>query len=343
MHLYRLFLLPVSSIYGSIVALRNIMFDLKIIPIYQIPKKSICIGNLSVGGTGKTPLVIYLTNLLSKDKSITILSRGYGRSTKGFRKVDKLDDCSEIGDESMQYLNQFGDSVHIAVSEKRVEGVQIMEIIHPETDIYILDDAYQHRYVKAGFNILLTDYSKPFFNDLLLPAGNLREWRKGKNRADCILVTKCPKDLTTDEKKSFVSKMNLSHNHIFFSSLKYGEIVPVSELQIETPKQILLVTGIANPTPLINYLKLSYHVTPISFRDHYAFQRADINRIHRKFCTFAEGECIILTTEKDFMRLKKHAITWELAKYPWYVQPVSILIEDETAFNTLISNYVNTV
>lgn len=339
----RLFLFPFSLIYGLITFIRNKFYDLGFFPIYTIPKKSLCVGNLSVGGTGKTPLVAYLTHMLITHQSIAVLSRGYGRKTKGFRVIDEYDTVQTAGDEPMQYIEKFKNKIHVVVCEKRAIGIQKIYELFPKTTLVILDDAFQHRAVKAGFNIVLTDFSKPFFSDYMLPFGRLRESKKGKNRAACIIVTKCPDYISDKTKKAFKTKLAVTHDNVFFSSIIYNQLVPVTTKHIVNPKNILLVTGIANTEPLVRHLCKTYHVEHRVFRDHYAFTKDDIQAIHRKFNTFAGDDWIIVTTEKDLMRLKNTITTWNLDEYPWYYQPISIEIDNEEKFKTLITDYVNTI
>ena len=343
MLLLRLFLSPFSLIYGISTLIRNKLFDFNFFSVYTIPKKSICIGNLSVGGTGKTPFVIYLTQMLINEQAIALLSRGYGRKTKGFKLVNQNDSVQLVGDEPLQYATKFNNQIHVAVCEKRAVGIQKIYELFPKTTLIILDDAFQHRAVRAGFNVLLTDFSKPFYEDSILPAGRLRESKKGKNRADCIIISKCPEHISDQTKAAFRTKIAVAHENIFFSTIVYDELIPVTSTHISNPKRVLLVTGIANPKPLLNHLTKKYIVEHISYRDHYAFTKEDIQTIHRKFNTFVEDDWIIITTEKDIMRLKNNISTWNLVDYPWYYQPISMQIDNEEKFKTLIAEYVRTI
>lgn len=339
----RLFLFPFSLLYGLGISIRNKLFDLGFFSVYIIPKKSICIGNLSVGGTGKTPMAIYLTQMLINEQSIALLSRGYGRKTKGFKAVNNNETAQTVGDEPMQYIEKFNNQIRVAVCEKRAIGIQKIYELFPKTTLIILDDAFQHRAVKAGFNILLTDFTKPFYEDSLLPAGRLRESKKGKNRADCIIVSKCPEHISDQTKADFITKIAVAHENIFFSTIVYDQLIPIASKNISNPKNILLITGIANTEPLIKHLSKTYNVEHIAFRDHYRFTKEDIQTIHRKFNTFVEDNWIIVTTEKDLMRLKNNISTWNLVDYPWYYQPISIQFDNEEKFKTLIKDYVNTI
>ena len=342
MNLIRFLLFPFSFIYLGITSTRNLLYKLGIFKTFVIPKKSICVGNLSVGGTGKTPHVSYLAEWLSNSFETAILSRGYGRKTTGFLWVKPISKASEVGDEPLYYSNRFKEKVHIAVCEKRAEGVRKIQETFPKNELIILDDAFQHRAVKAGLNILITDFSKPFSDDHLMPVGTLRESKSGRNRADIIIVSKTPNDCTEATKNQIVEKLNFNPNSVFFSRIKYAEIQPFGK-QIHSFTKVLLVTGIANPKPLLEHLAAKYEVEQLTFGDHHAFSKADIQRIHQKFDTFANEETIILTTEKDYMRLKDFSSDWNLQNYPWYFQPIAIEIENEEKFKNLINQYVNTI
>lgn len=342
MNLIRFLLFPFSFIYLGITSTRNLLYKLGIFKTSIIPKKSICVGNLSVGGTGKTPHVSYLADFLSQTVETAILSRGYGRKTTGFIWVKPISKASEVGDEPLFYANRFQEKVPVAVCEKRAIGIQQIQTLFPKNELLILDDAFQHRAVKAGLNILITDFSKPFYDDYLMPVGSLRESRAGKNRADIIIVSKTPNDCTESAKNQIVQSLNFNSELIFFSHISYAAMIPFGK-KIDTIKKVILVTGIANPKPLLKHISKYYEVEVIKFGDHHAFSKVDIQRIHQKFDTFAHEETIILTTEKDYMRLKDFSSDWNLQNYPWYFQPITIEIENEEKFKNLINQYVNTI
>ena len=342
MNLIRFLLFPFSFIYLGITSTRNLLYKLGIFKTSIIPKKSICVGNLSVGGTGKTPHVSYLADFLSQSVETAILSRGYGRKTTGFLWVKPNSKASDVGDEPMFYVNRFKEKVHVAVCEKRAIGIQQIQTLFPKNELIILDDAFQHRAVKAGLNILITDFSKPFYDDYLMPVGSLRESRAGKNRADIIIVSKTPNDCTETTKNQIVKSLNFKPEFVFFSHISYAEMIPFGK-KIDTIKKVILVTGIANPKPLLKHISKYYEVEVIKFGDHHAFSKVDIQRIHQKFDTFAHEETIILTTEKDYMRLKDFSSDWNLQNYPWYFQPITVKIDNEEKFKNLINQYVNTI
>lgn len=342
MRIIRILLWPISLIYGIITFLRNKCYDIGIFQVYEIPEKSICVGNLSTGGTGKTPHVAYLAQLLNDSIQTSILSRGYGRITKGFILVNDKHTSSEVGDEPLFYQASFNSKLHVAVCEKRKIGIQQILSLFPQNELIILDDAFQHRAVKAGFNILLTDFNNPFSKDHMLPTGNLREWKSGRNRADCVIVTKCTHVLSKQEKSKWAADLKVDFQKLFFSSVNYDLIVPFGK-EIESPKSILLITGIANPSPLIEYLIDKYKIEHLQFADHHAFNAQDIQEIHQKFDTFVAENKIILTTEKDYMRLKDLIPPNELIKYPWFYLPIAVKMDEEEKFNELINQYVRKV
>jgi tetraacyldisaccharide 4'-kinase len=329
---------PLSLIWFGITEIRNHFFDRGFISSYKIPKKSICIGNLSVGGTGKTPMTSYLAELFYSEKRVQILSRGYGRKSKGFMLVSNSETAENVGDEPLYYKLKFKDKIQVAVCENRKAGIEKIGI--ENFDLLLLDDAYQHRHVKAGFTILLTSYSSLFVNDFLLPSGNLRESRKNAKRADCIVISKCPIDLSNDAKKTIENKLSQFKKPIFFSYIKYQELICFGK-PLNSIEKVILVSGIANPKPLVDYLQKSFKVELVPFNDHHQFSKSEIEEIHRKIDTFADDKTAILTTEKDFARLHDKINVWKLHDYPWHYIPIEMEIENE--FKSLINNYVRAI
>lgn len=338
---WRILLFPFGFLYGIITAVRNLLFDFGIKKTYKIPVKSICVGNLSVGGTGKTPHVAYLAALLQTRFEVQILSRGYGRSTKGFIMLDENADSEMVGDEPLLYFRNFP-SVTVAVCESRKTGIQnLLKLKEP--DVVLLDDAFQHRPVKAGLNILLTDFKTPYYKDLMLPAGDLREWKCGKKRADIVIVTKCPENISNTVKQKMIQRLQFKPSSIYFSKIKYGSLLPFENGASENFQNILLVTGIANPLPLEIQLRQKYNVELIKFPDHHAFTLEDIGKIHKKFDTFATENKVIVTTEKDFVRLMHPELKNSVLQRPWFYQEITIEIDRETEFKKEITDYVETV
>ena len=342
MQFLRYLLWPFSLVYGCISFIRNWCYDIGIFNVYTIPNKSICVGNLSTGGTGKTPHVAFIANHFQDQVETSILSRGYGRDTKGFILLSDKSIANEVGDEPLFYQTIFNNTVHVAVCEKRKVGIEKLIHLFPSNELILLDDAFQHRAVKAGMNILLTDFNTLYSNDFMLPTGNLREWKMGHKRADLLIVTKCSEKLTDDEKKSITAQLKFPDDKVYFSRIKYAELKSFSK-EKTSPKKVLLVTGIANPAPLLLHLKMNFEVEHINFNDHHTFSLKDIEEIHRKFDTFADNNSIIVTTEKDYMRLKDVATVWKINEYPWYYQPISVELDREEEFKTIINQYVNTI
>ena len=342
MNLFRYFLFTFSFLYYIITLIRNLFFDWGIITSQKLQEPSICIGNLSVGGSGKTPMTIYLTNLLKNDFQIQILSRGYGRKTSGYNEVTVDSTSDEVGDEPLLYKKRFKSEITVAVAEKRSLGANELLKIQTKNSILLLDDAFQHRSVNAGFSILLTPFQQIFSSDFLLPVGNLREARCGAKRADCIVVTKCPKSIEAAHKNRIIECMQKYSKPIFFSSIEYGELISfgAKRTSFET---VLLVCGIAQPETLIIELRKKYKVKVLLFADHHNFDSSDIKEIHQKFNTFVGDGVAILTTEKDYVRLQTKLTADELETYPWYYLPIELKIENEDEFNFLIKKYVTAI
>jgi len=329
-------------LYYIITIIRNLFFDWGIITSQKLQEPSICIGNLSVGGSGKTPMTIYLSNLLKNDFQVQILSRGYGRKTSGYKEVT-LDSTSEdVGDEPLLYKKRFKSELTVAVAEKRSLGANELLKIQIKNSILLLDDAFQHRSVNAGFSILLTPFQQIFSSDFLLPVGNLREARCGAKRADCIVITKCPESIEAAHKNRIIECMQKYSKSIFFSAIEYGELISfgAKRTSFET---VLLVCGIAQPETLIIELRKKYKVEVLLFADHHNFDSSDIKGIHQKFNTFVGEGAAILTTEKDYVRLQTKLTADELETYPWYYLPIELKIENEDEFNFLIKKYVTAI
>lgn len=339
----RWLLLPFSLIYGCIVFLRNKCYDWGIFRTVHIPFKSICVGNLSVGGTGKTPHVDYLIkHFLETNTAIAVLSRGYGRKSKGVLIANETSTSKDIGDEPLQYKQRYADQIDVVVAEKRILGLRAIQEKIPQTALLILDDAFQHRAIQAGFSILITPYNDLFSNDFMLPTGNLREWKSGKKRADLIVVSKCPAGISPEIKSKILLDLQFPSKRVFFSSLEYTDLVafaPAEKFRIE---HVLIVTGIGNPTPLVEFWKSKCSVDHLAFPDHHNFTASDIEAIHEKFGTFATENKIILTTEKDYMRLQQFDEVF-LQKYRWHYQPITVTLENQNTFNSLLDDYFRQV
>ncbi len=337
----RWYLYPFSLGYHWVTAVRNMMYNLGIFKSTKFSTPIINVGNLSVGGSGKSPMVMYLADFLSKHYRTGVLSRGYGRITKGYGVTNYDSNYKTVGDEAMQLFERFKNRFVIGVSEERVPGAKKI-IEDMDLNVLILDDAFQHRAIKAGFNILMTDYNDPYFKDFLLPAGDLRESRAGAKRAQAIMVSKCPDDLTEEKKQYYISRIKPQHNQkVFFSSIGYDENVYSKDKALPDNNlnyyDILLITGIANPKPLLNHLsKFSQRVKHLKFKDHHNFTDADIKKIVEEYKKLGEYK-LILTTEKDYVRLKTFDYLRDLVNY-W---PINVNIDRKEEFNQMILNYVN--
>ena len=303
-------------------------------------------GNLATGGTGKTPMTEYLIRLLKNDFKTATLSRGYKRKTVGFAIADEKTTALEIGDEPMQFHQKFPD-VTVAVGEERI--VAIPQLLHQkkDTEVIILDDAFQHRQVKAGLNIILTDYSNLYTRDFILPAGDLRDVRSSSKRADIIIVTKCKADLSEAEKKKIIEEIDpLPNQTIYFTTIVYGKpynLFTKEIIDIEHDYGILLVCGIANPRPLKDHLtKHADSYDMLRFADHHIFHSNDLQEIKSHFKKIKAEKKVVLTTEKDAVRLEK--FEQQLKDFPIYVVPIEhqFLFNDASAFNSSITGFINT-
>jgi tetraacyldisaccharide 4'-kinase len=338
---FRILFLPFAIIYWFSIWLRNFFYDIKIFRSSSFGLPVICVGNLSVGGTGKSPMVEFLVEHLKNKFKVATLSRGYKRKTEGYALANENATALDIGDEPMLFHLKFPD-VPVAVGEERL--VAIPQLLHdkPGTQAIILDDAFQHRAIRAGLNILLTDCNNLFTRDFYLPAGDLRDLKSGYKRADIIVVTKCKADMIAAESDKIRKEINpLTNQQIFFSTIQYSNpyhITTHSEFQLNSKTEVLLVTGIANPQPLKNFLEEKSHAYyMMAYSDHYIFRIDDLKDIKKRFERIEIAKKIILTTEKDAIRLMKFKT--ELETMPVYVIPIRhhFLFGEEGKFiNTVI-------
>lgn len=345
---FRYLLLPFSLLYGAAVWLRNWLFDKNIFKSTSFNFPIICVGNLAVGGTGKTPMTEYLIRILKDQYTIAILSRGYKRKTRGFAIADSNTTALEIGDEPMQFHEKFPE-VTVAVGEERL--VAIPQILHekPSTQVIILDDAFQHRAVKAGLNILLTEYKNLYTRDFILPAGDLRDVRVSRKRAHIIVVTKCPANLTMAERDTIKKEINpLPEQTLYFTKIVYAKpyhlFTRLTTNTITAATNVLLICGIANPTPLKEYLTVQLHTYEmLRYPDHHIFDMDDLAEIKKQFEKLSSADKIILTTEKDAVRLQK--FEKELKEFPIYVIPIEhrFLFNEAEQFNRQVSDFIEAV
>ena len=331
----RLLLLPFALLYGAVVWVRNWLFDKGFLKSTSYDFPVICVGNLSVGGTGKSPMIEYLIRFLKDQHKVATLSRGYKRKTSGFVLADKDTTASDIGDEPLQFYHKFGDDIQVAVEAERTKGIEALRNLPNSPEVILLDDAFQHRQVTAGFHILLTPFDDLYIHDWMLPAGNLREPVSGAKRADVIIVTKCPNHVSTEVCEKIKKKLRpKAHQHVFFTTIAYATKIQSerSELLLSSLKEeaFVLVTGIANPKPLLTFLNdqaLAY--THLNYPDHHDFSESDIETLKEK----ARNQRIV-TTEKDFMRLQGRVRN--LFYLPIKVQ----FLADEEIFQEKIQTFV---
>ena len=350
--MWNFLLYPFSLLYGIIIYFRNRLFDLNILKSVEFDLPVISVGNITVGGTGKTPHIEYLISLLDGPFKVATLSRGYKRKTTGFKMADTSSTAMEVGDEPLQIKRKFPDVV-VSVCNSRVEGVRelISEKHGNSPDVVLLDDAYQHRSITPGLNILLIDFNRPINEDHLLPMGRLRESPRQMQRANIIIVTKCPDELTPIMERIIQKNVHLKpYQSIYFTTMVYEPVVPVfpvgSPIKLEEGAHswsILLVTGIASTIGINKQIeKYSSHIIKMEFGDHHHYTPEDIINIQAKFDTINTEKKIIVTTEKDAMRLKDMDEIPEGLKKAFYFLPIKIKFLDRqgTLFNQKISNYV---
>lgn len=350
MNFLRKISLPFALLYWLIIVLRNKLYDWQLFHSRSFKVPTISVGNINVGGTGKSPTVEYLIRLLKNDFKISTLSRGYGRKTSGFIEASALSSPEEIGDEPTQFKQKFNE-VNVVVDENRSRALEILE---HDYDAVILDDAFQHRKVKVGLQILLFDYNKVFNSDWMLPFGNLREPISGLNRADVILITKTPKIFSPMERRRVESHLPNPHNKpIVYSYLKYAELKPLHEKfpvkvlsDFDKKTQVVLITGIADATLLINYLeshklKIAKH---FNYADHYNYTINDIEKWKQEYASIAGENKVVITTEKDAMRLLHPKFENNINEVPIYYLPIESDIheKDKEWFDNKVKDYVRT-
>lgn len=320
---------PLSWLYGMVVWVRNMLYNEHILPSVTVDVPTICVGNLSVGGAGKTPHVEYLVRLLAPLYKVAVLSRGYKRKTRGFRMADAQASAATIGDEPMQIHCHFPD-IPVAVCTNRVRGIHQLRRMVPELQVVILDDAFQHRSLRCGFNMLLTPYHRLYVHDHMLPLGTLRDNVSQNLRANIIIVTKCPDTMLPIDKRIVDNALHLpSYQQLFFSRLTYPDI--------DLPGTPLIVTGIADPEPLLHHIQARWQQAQLlPFADHHAFSDKDVQRITEQAQRF---ECV-LTTEKDYQRMLLTDLPQQLGER-LIVLPISVMVDDQEQLNKQILRYVS--
>ena len=338
---------PLSWLYGMVVHIRHKLFDLKILRSEEFDIPVVCIGNLTVGGTGKTPVAELLIERFSEHYRVGVLSRGYRRRTKGFVLSTPASSARTIGDEPRQMKLKYP-SVPVAVCEKRAEGIRLLRKAHPEIELIILDDAFQHRYVEPWVNILLMDYNNPIYHDSFLPQGTLRDSRSQLYRANFVLVTKCPDDLNPLDMRIVINSLGLfPYQSLYFTRMRQGEITPlfadrvVGKVREGDP--VIAMSGIANPVPLLESLRKRFDVVAeLTFDDHHTYRLSDMRRLEALFAAYPDA--VVLTTEKDAVKLTNRKKVPEAVQQRLYYVPihVSFVADSESEFLRQLELYVRT-
>ena len=341
----RILLLPIAFLYHIVLSIRHKLYDWRVLKSWRFEYPVIGVGNLNLGGTGKTPTVEYLINILRPHYCVATLSRGYGRKTKGFQRADNQSTCEIIGDEPLQYFRKFPD-VQVGVDEDRIEGVEQLIFGKKTPEVILLDDAFQHRRIKAGLNILLTDYQHLYCDDFLFPTGTLRDIRSAAHRANLIVVSKSPKELDESEKRQIINKLKpKKHQKVFFSTLEYAPLQPLNEAAKSFSQKdidsVLAFCGIANPKPFVEELKKRYQAIDfLHFADHHTYTETNIKTILTRFENLGGEKKIIVTTEKEAARLTNSPYLCHFETAPLYALPVGVRFLEEKMFNEEILNYV---
>ncbi len=345
--LTRLLLAPFALLYGMGVSVRNFLYRTELLRSFRFDIPVICVGNLTIGGSGKTPHTEYLVRLLRGYIRVATLSRGYGRKTRGFRIVHESDTAANAGDEPMQFKRKFP-GIMVAVAEERTMAIPQMLMIDPDLQTVILDDGFQHRSLRSGWSILLTEYEFPFMSDYLVPSGRLREWASAYKRANTLIVSKCPPDLTVADRDVFLQKMQpYAYQNVYFSYYEYFNPYHIynlnQEIILDGTQDILLVCGIARPQYLDAYLRpLVRSLTMISFSDHHLFEKTDIGRIRKQFEEMDSDNKVIITTEKDTLRLDMHKAYLRQHDLPIYAIPIEVrfLFDDKEKFDHEVKDFL---
>ncbi len=344
--LIRFLLLPFSLLYGLGVSINNLLYRWEVLKPFRFSLPIISVGNLTVGGSGKTPHTEYLIRLLSPHITVATMSRGYGRKTKGFLIARENHSAYEIGDEPLQYLRKF-DNIFVCVAENRGMGVPKLISKQPEIQTILLDDAFQHRSIEPGLNLLLTEYARPYYRDFLMPSGRLREWPSGAQRADAIIVSKCPEQIDRASMEDIERRLKPQpQQEVFFSYYKYldpyNAFNPSQKVKLEDFDSIFLVSAIANTDYLIEYLeRQDCEVYDLSFEDHHSFTNYEISNMAKRFSEQPGQKKLMLTTEKDAMRLELHKGYFLEMDIQVFALPIEVQFHDyKSEFDEYVQNYL---
>ncbi len=346
MRFYDPLLYPFAVLYQGATGFRNKLFDIgtKKSTVFTVPV--VVVGNLSMGGTGKTPMVEYLIRTFQHQVSLGVISRGYRRKSMGFVLADESTAVEELGDESFQIFQKYGDNISVAVGESRALAIPMLLAERTSTNLILLDDAFQHRYVKGDFSILLTTYQKPFFRDRILPLGTLRENASGAQRADAIIVTKCPpkiREVTKNDYSAQIRKFCRKEIPVLFSGIKYGTPVPVVPNGKELKNSVIVVTGIASNEAMLDWVGQQYKVLEVlSYPDHHRYSVMDVEKIIGTYRKFADDHPSIITTEKDAVKLKADLFLPYWSEIPIFALPIAVDLskEDEEVIESMIQKVI---
>lgn len=345
--IFQILLLPFSLLYGLIISMRDMFYETGLLKSSSFSVPVISVGNLSIGGAGKSPHIEYLVHILNDYLHLGILSRGYKRETSGFRLVGPMDSAATVGDEPLQFKKKFID-VAVAVDENRALGIPMLMGQYPKIQTILLDDAFQHRQVKPGLNILLTPFDDLFTRDFILPSGRLREWKSGYKRADIIIVTKCPEVVEPQQRNNIIREINpMPHQQVYFSKFSYDRPYYFYDrryyINLDQSFYVVLVSAIANTSYLKKYLSpLVKEIFPLEYEDHHPFTNQDIDYMIQKFRALPGQRKIILTTEKDATRLEPFREIFNENKIPVFIQPAQVVFldGDKFRFDDQVKNYL---
>jgi tetraacyldisaccharide 4'-kinase len=344
MSVFKFLLLPFAMLYDVITSLRNKLYDLKFKASASFDIPVISVGNLVMGGSGKTPMVEHLIRILQSHYKITTLSRGYGRKTKGFRIAGHNDSAATVGDEPLQIYRKFSDSVHVVVCEDRALAIPLLLQEFPETQIVILDDAFQHRRVVPGLSILLSEYGRPFYDDNVLPYGRLREGPEGAARADMIVITKCPAHLEEEEMMRMENRIRkFSSKPVFFSKIRYIDPVGFGDGSKKITRDVVLLSAIANSQLFEEDVRKSYTIKKhFSFRDHYEYTISDVKAVETFLENHQNEQLSILTTEKDKVKLTREELKPYISRLPIFYLPIETeFLRNGKDFDMLVMSFIN--
>lgn len=338
---WRILLLPLSGLYWIAMSIRDLAFRFGVFPSQKFSIPVVCVGNLSVGGTGKSPHVMLVGDIMKDYFETSMLSRGYGRKTSGLEIANYHSRVYDVGDEPLQFFNRFKNKIVVAVCANRVFAINHLMKFY-KTEAVLMDDGFQHRSVKPGFSILLTTFDEPYFKDFLLPGGNLREPRSAAGRADVIIVTKCPENFSVKKYNEILAKIKpKKHQQVYFSKIVYSDEAIGYRFNLHSDEwsdfEAILITGIANSTPFVDFVSNKFKkIHHLNFSDHYNFSMADVQMIDNKYEDLKVLNKIILTTEKDYMRLKDESA---LIENLFYI-PIEVELNDYDGFKKNLLNYV---